>query len=73
VEFFIAEKEKFEMNFDRNLPREMQWNISLDEDFDGTKKKILNILKEQKVSLSKTRTLFNSILDEIEDENPVTL
>ncbi len=61
------------MDFDRKSPREMQWNISLDENFDGAKKKILNILKEQKVSLSKTRTLFKRILDEIEDENPVTL
>lgn len=61
------------MNFDKNLPREMQWNISLDENFDVTKKKILNILKEQKVSLSKTRALFNRILDEIEDLNPITL
>jgi len=68
----MLKKEKY-MNFDRNLPREMQWNISLDEDFDGSKKKILNILKEQKVSLSKTRALFNSILDEIEDLNPITL
>lgn len=61
------------MDYDKKSLREMQWNISLDEDFDGSKKKILNILKEQKVSLSKTRALFNRILDEIEDENPVTL
>lgn len=61
------------MDFNRKTPREIEWNIALNEDFYGTKKKILNILKEQKVSLSKTRTLFNSILDEIEDDNPVML
>lgn len=54
------------------IPRTLQWNISLGEDFDSTKKAILAILKDQKVSLSKTRILFNKILEEIEDENPIT-
>jgi len=52
-------------------PRTIQWDLSLGEDFDSTKKAILNILKDQKVSLSKTRTLFNKILEEIEDNNPI--
>lgn len=37
------------------------------------KKMILSILKEQKVSLSQTREIFESILIEIEDKNPITL
>lgn len=52
-------------------PRTLQWDLSLGEDFDSTKKAILNILKDQKASLSKTRTLFNKILEEIEDNNPI--
>lgn len=42
-----------------------------EESFEYTKKEILSILKEQKVSISKVRGLFNDILIEIEDENPV--
>lgn len=61
--------------FDNTLfiPRERQWNKTDGEDFDLAKEKILSVLKEQKVSLSKTRMLFNSILIEIEDDNPITL
>lgn len=55
------------------MPRERQWNKSAGEDYDLAKEKILSILKEQKVSLSKTRALFNSILIEIEDNNPIVL
>lgn len=36
-------------------------------------KMILSILKEQKVSLSQTREIFESILIEIEDKNPIIL
>ena len=52
--------------------RKTEWNKELGEDIDYAKKAILEILKEQKVSLSKTRTLFNKILEEIEDLNPIT-
>ena len=43
------------------------------KDSDYAKKAILAILKEQKVSLSKVRCLFNSILKDIEDNNPISL
>ena len=55
-----------------SISRTVQWDSNIGEDFDSTKKAILNILKDQKVSLSKTRTLFNKILEEIEDLNPIT-
>lgn len=55
----------------QNEIREIEWN-SEKENFEETKRAILVLLKEQKVSLSKIRRLFNSILIEIEDENPVT-
>lgn len=49
------------------------WNPNEDENSEFAKKAILEILKSQKVSLSKVRYLFNLILKEIEDKNPVTL
>ena len=52
--------------------RKPEWNKELGEDINYAKKAILVILKEQKVSLSKARTLFNKILEEIEDLNPIT-
>ena len=56
------------------IPRETIWNPNMiNENFDETKKKIMNLLKEQKVSLSKTRYLFHCILNEIEDDNPITI
>ncbi len=58
---------------DESIYRTYEWNKELGDDFDFTKKAILTILKDQKVSLSKIRCLFNSILREIEDNNPVTL
>ena len=54
-------------------PREIHWDKNAGEDIEFAKKAILLILKEQKVSLSKTRALFNWILDDIEDKNPITL
>ena len=57
---------------ENSVPRTLQWDSNIGEDFDFAKKAILNILKDQKVSLSKTRTLFNKILEEIEDSNPIT-
>ena len=56
-----------------NCYRVQEWNKELGEDIDFTKKAILVILKDQKVSLSKVRCLFNDILRDIEDNNPVTL
>lgn len=53
--------------------RTILWNINENENIEFTKKAILEILKLQKVSLSKIRYLFNSILKEIEDKNPITL
>ncbi len=58
---------------DENLYRTVPWNPNEGEDSEFTKKVILEILKSQKVSLSKVRYLFNSILREIEDNNPITL
>ena len=56
-----------------NTYRVTEWNKELGEDLESAKKAILEILKSQKVSLSKTRCLFNSILKEIEDNNPIIL
>ena len=56
---------------DNNLPRMIEWQSDLGENFEHTKKAIITILKDQKVSLSKTRCLFFNILDEIEDKNPI--
>ena len=47
---------------DENLYRTVPWNPNKDEDVEFAKKAILEILKSQKVSLSKVRCLFNSIL-----------
>lgn len=58
---------------DEDLYRTILWNPNEGEDSEFTKKAILEILKSQKVSLSKVRYLFNSILREIEDNNPITL
>ncbi len=38
-----------------------------------TRKAILAIIKSLKVSLSKVRYLFNYIVEEIEDNNPISL
>ena len=58
---------------DGNIYRIVEWNKELGEDCDYAKKAILSILKEQKVSLSKTITLFDKIVKEIEDNNPITI
>ena len=56
---------------DYNIHRKLEWNKESGEDMEYTKKAILTILKDQKVSLSKIRTLFDSILIDIEDKNPI--
>ena len=58
---------------DENLYRTVPWNPNEGEDSEFTKKVILEILKSQKVSLSKTRCLFDCIIREIEDNNLITL
>ena len=58
---------------DGNIYRTTEWNTELGEDRAYAKKAILAILKDQKISLSKIRALFNDILRDIEDNNPVTL
>ena len=58
---------------DGNIYRIVEWNKELGEDRDYAKKEILEILKNQRVSLSKIRALFNDILREIEDNNPINL
>ena len=50
---------------DGNIYRTVEWNKELGEDRDYAKKAILAILKDQKVSLSKVRALFNDVLREI--------
>lgn len=57
---------------DENNYRLDLWNTEV-ENWDYAKKAIITILKEEKVSLSKTRHLFNSILQDIERNNPITL
>lgn len=54
-----------------NTYRKLEWNKEYGEDIEYAKKAILSILKEEKVSLSKVRTLFDDILVEIEDKNPI--
>lgn len=58
---------------DEKIYRTREWNLELGENSEYAKKAILAILKGQKISLSKARCLFNNILIEIEDENPITL
>lgn len=47
--------------------------LSKEQNKSKIKKMILSILNEQKVSLSQTREIFESILIQIEDKNPITL
>lgn len=54
-------------------PRFLPWQKDEGEDIELAKREILSILREQKVSLAKTRHLFYSILREIEEDNPISL
>lgn len=56
-----------------NIYRVTEWDKNKGEDLECVKKEILSILKEQKVGLSKVRLLFNIILEEIEDKNPINI
>lgn len=49
------------------------WNPNEGENFAKTKTEILNIIKAQKVSLEKIRFLFDDIVTEIEEKNPINL
>lgn len=59
--------------YEENNYRTNEWNIDEGENIDTATKAILKILNENKVSLSKTRCLFDHIILKIEDENPITL
>lgn len=59
--------------YEENGHRTVPWNPNEGEDVDMTKKAILAILKSQKVSLSKVKFLFDSIVRDIEDRNQITL
>lgn len=50
-----------------------EWDEDRLENIDNAKKEILEILKKQKVSLSKTRFLFDNIINDIEDRNPINI
>lgn len=54
-------------------PRCIERDSEIDRAFKYTKKEILSVLKDQKVSLSRARTLFKDILDDIENNNVITL
>lgn len=47
--------------------------LDSNQDYSYIREMILLILKEQKVSLSQARALFNNILNEIEDYNVISL
>jgi hypothetical protein len=44
-----------------------------DQNMEYIEKTILSVLKEQKVSLSQVRVIFNHLLIKIEDENIINL
>lgn len=56
---------------DGNLYRTRE--LYANQDIEYIEKTILDVLKEQKVSLSQTRAIFNHILAKIEDENAINL
>ena len=53
--------------------RTIPWNPNDGEDWEYAKKAILEVLNSQNVSLSKVRYIFDSIVKEIEDKNPITI
>ncbi len=56
---------------DYNLYRIIE--LSEEQNRDEIETKIISILKEQKLSLSQVRSVFNHILVKIEDNNPIVL
>lgn len=59
------------MRFNDNLHRTTELHSNQNGNY--IEEMILLILKEQKVSLSQTRGIFNRIIENIEDANPITL
>lgn len=59
--------------YENNGYRTLPWNQNIGEDIGMAKTEILAILKTQKVSLTKIRFLFDEIITEIEDKNPINL
>lgn len=59
--------------YKENDYRTKEWDENKLEDIDVAKKEILEILRNQKVSLSKTRFLFDYIINDIEDRNPINI
>lgn len=56
---------------DGNLYRTRE--LYANQDMKHIEKTILDVLKEQKLSLSQTRAIFNHILAKIEDKNAINL
>lgn len=50
-----------------------KWHSENGQNIESTKKAILDILKDQKVTLSQTEYLFDCILEEIKSNNPITI
>lgn len=55
------------------MPRELEWNENCGENIESAKKEIFAVLNKHKISLSKARTLFSYVLNEIEDKNIIKL
>ena len=55
-----------------NNIRTLEWDSDNGEDIYVAKNDIISIFKKHKVSISKVRYLFNKILDETDDRNPIT-
>lgn len=51
---------------------DQMWHIENGQNIDETKKSILKMLEEQKITLSQTEYLFESLLYEIRCNNPIT-
>lgn len=49
------------------------WNYCDTEDAKEIKKMILSILKERKVSLNAAGYIFRNILEDIKENNPITI
>ena len=56
---------------DGNIYRMVELRDS--QDMTYIEKAILNVFKDQKVSLSQSRVIFNHLLERIEDENIIKL
>lgn len=51
-----------------------EWGYGDDNrDFENTKKEIINVINKNKLSLSETRSLLNSVLFDIETKNIINM